>query len=172
MVDVKLLEKLNTKEKLVSRAKRHFGQTVNCLEAGYILEDGSMLDFSGKKFGGSPNRRDMDHREICPAIDHSGKGISGDECMSFFQEHANAIRFGAYGSSRRGYELDVQVDTYNEPTVKQVQRLTRCCRVLSNADIMYDIYDDRKNRVAEGVIDKGSCHKKVTDLVQVLNKVK
>jgi hypothetical protein len=57
---------VDTKERdeLVEKAKEHFGTTTNFKEAGYILPDGSMLDFSGKRIGGSAGRRDMDHREI------------------------------------------------------------------------------------------------------------
>ena len=49
-------------------AKDYFGTTSNRREAGYILNDGSYLDMSGKKFGGSPGRRSLDHREIVDAF--------------------------------------------------------------------------------------------------------
>ena len=45
-------------------AKKTFGTTGNFKEAGYLLRNGSMLDFSGKKQGGPANARTMDHREI------------------------------------------------------------------------------------------------------------
>ena len=49
-------------------AKDYFGTTTNRREAGYILNDGSMLDLSGKNFGGSAGRRSLDHREIVDAF--------------------------------------------------------------------------------------------------------
>lgn len=49
-------------------AKDYFGLTNNTKEAGYILNDGSLLDLSGKKFGGSAGSRSMDHREIVDAF--------------------------------------------------------------------------------------------------------
>ena len=49
---------------LFSRAKKEFGTTDSSTEAGWILPDGSMLDFSGKREGGSPGVRHMDHREV------------------------------------------------------------------------------------------------------------
>lgn len=49
-------------------AKEYFGTTNVINEAGYILRDGSKLDFSGKKDGGTPNRRNYDHREIVDAF--------------------------------------------------------------------------------------------------------
>lgn len=49
-------------------AKDYFGLTNNTKEAGYILNDGSLLDLSGKKFGGSAGSRSLDHREIVDAF--------------------------------------------------------------------------------------------------------
>lgn len=56
-------------------AKKYFGTTTNFKEAGYILNDGSLLDLSGKKFGGNAGTRGLDHREITDAFieDESGK---------------------------------------------------------------------------------------------------
>ena len=49
-------------------AKDYFGLTNNTKEAVYILNDGSLLDFSGKKFGGPVGTRTIDHREIVDAF--------------------------------------------------------------------------------------------------------
>jgi hypothetical protein len=49
-------------------ARDYFGTTDNRREAGYILNDGSYLDFSGKKFGGPRGQRTMDHREVVDAF--------------------------------------------------------------------------------------------------------
>ena len=53
-------------------AKEYYGTTNKLSETGYILTDGSLLDFSGKKFGGSPDNRSIDHREIVDALDKAG----------------------------------------------------------------------------------------------------
>lgn len=51
-------------------AKDFFGTTENIQEAGYILPDGSMLDFSGANFGGSVRgKRMLDHRDIRDAFE-------------------------------------------------------------------------------------------------------
>lgn len=42
----------------------YFGTTSDFRETGYILPDGTMLDFSDKRNGGIPGRRSLDHREI------------------------------------------------------------------------------------------------------------
>jgi len=45
--------------------KKHFGITNNCKVAGYLLKDGTMLDFSGKHWGCfSDGTRTVDHRDV------------------------------------------------------------------------------------------------------------
>ena len=47
----------------------YFGLTNKLSETGYILTDGSLLDLSGKNFGGSPNIRSLDHRDVVKPLD-------------------------------------------------------------------------------------------------------
>ena len=58
--------------KRMSAAKKEFGTTTNFSEAGYLLRDGSMLDFSGKREGGPAGVRYMDHREISRVFEQTG----------------------------------------------------------------------------------------------------
>lgn len=52
------------------RAKEHFGVTTRWKETGYLTKDGSMLDFSGRHWGGTEiNVRQVDHMDIQEAID-------------------------------------------------------------------------------------------------------
>jgi len=77
-------------------AKKIFGVTEDPREAGYILNDGSMLDFSGKNEGGTPGTRAYDHRQINQIGDDS-EGQGGDSkwddvgMMEFIK--AGAIRY-------------------------------------------------------------------------------
>lgn len=59
-------EPINTE--LETIAKEYFGTTSNVKVAGYVLSDGSMLDFSGARFGGNANIRSIDHREVNDAF--------------------------------------------------------------------------------------------------------
>lgn len=61
-----------------------FGITTDPNEGGYILTDGRMLDFSGKKEGGPSGGRFMDHREIGMAT-----GDGGTEGMLDFMREGN-----------------------------------------------------------------------------------
>lgn len=52
------------REQLFKDAKDEFGTTTDFREAGYLLPDGSMLDFSEKRDGGPAGQRSQDHRSI------------------------------------------------------------------------------------------------------------
>ena len=53
-----------------TKAVDYFGTTTNLNIAGYILPDGRLLDFSGKKFGANGRNRTIDHREVGDAYDN------------------------------------------------------------------------------------------------------
>ncbi len=56
--------------------KKHFGVTGNFNVAGYMLKNGSLLDFSGKHWGDSTSRtRQVDHREISEVLPSENNGI-------------------------------------------------------------------------------------------------
>lgn len=88
-------------------AKKYYGTTSKLLETGYILTDGSLLDFSGKKFGGTPDNRSIDHREIVDALDNAG--------MEEFINSGN-IRYLPEGD---------KILLSNEPTPKQYKVIER-----------------------------------------------
>lgn len=154
------LSKLNPKEELVKKSLKCIGKTYDVKEAGYILEDGSYLDFSGKRFGGTPGERVIDHREIggsdeCRVIETGKKGLSGDDAMEFFEEKANAIRFH-YSPARVGREessdMNISLNLFQKPTKEQVKSLKRITEFRRPTSIYVDVYDDCGRRVvAEGI---------------------
>lgn len=57
--------------------KSHFGTTTNFNVAGYMLKDGTMLDFSGKHWGDTSSTfRQVDHRDIQEVLDDP-EGMNG-----------------------------------------------------------------------------------------------
>jgi hypothetical protein len=56
------------------KAVEYFGLTYDTREAGYILPDGSMLDFSEKNNGGPGGYRTLDHSGISAAYDDISYG--------------------------------------------------------------------------------------------------
>lgn len=87
-----------------AQGKKRFGITTDFREAGWILPDGIMLDFSGKNEGGRPHYRSLDHSEV--------GGASGKTQWLM----RGAVRISFYGSE--GY-----VQIAKMPTVKQWHQL-------------------------------------------------
>ena len=54
---------------IFQKAVQYFGTTSDFREAGYILPDGTLLDFSDKQNGGFPGMRLLDHREVAEILD-------------------------------------------------------------------------------------------------------
>ena len=93
------------------KALEEFGTTYYFYDAGYVLKDGSMLNFSGEKdkhFG----TRGEDHRAIAIIFDED---ISGSEAM---------IKFMNYGNIRIMNESP-GIDLIKEPTQKQYDTIER-----------------------------------------------
>ena len=76
---------------LFEYAKKAKGVTRNIREAGYVLPDGTLLDFSGKRYGGQPGERAEDHRQLGIPLEGN---ISGTDAMVAFQK-AGAVRIDA-----------------------------------------------------------------------------
>lgn len=161
-ISEKELVELNLPEKLNLKAIKEFGLTSDFREAGYVLNDGRLLDLSGKREGGTPFMRSFDHREVCRAIETGSKGISGNECMLFFERQGN-IRFGTYGFFKgRVPEANISFNTFQEPNVKQVAVLReaiRFCKKEGGVDkcsFAYDVYYDNGNRCKVGFVENAS----------------
>lgn len=123
-----------TDEKLLTKIKRYFGLTGNWMVAGYILPDGSMLDFSGRKrsSGGEvfSNRGD-DHRFIGQFFD-----VSGYEAIREMGE-----RFG--GISVSGSADYASFRIYKVPSDKQMNIIKQIAREVP--DIQLNMYLGRQS---------------------------
>lgn len=91
-------------QKLFDAAKERFGVTKNIKEAGYVLPDGAMLDFSGRHWSSGDTSwmnglRQVDHRDISELeFDKDGNTPSGLKTdMSDFIRRG-AIRIDSSGS--------------------------------------------------------------------------
>jgi len=98
---------------LIEKALVHFGETENPKQAGYILPDGTMLNF------GSDGVRHEDHRSIGVAYkEHPHPGDKGNDptaYMSHFMDQTGAIRWmpSAPGLSLHSAPTKAQMDTIN-----------------------------------------------------------
>ena len=78
---------------LIERAKETFGVTRDVREAFYVLPDGTMLDGSGRHWGGDERdvagQRQVDHQDINEVLD---SGASGSEAMYEWMAKTGAMR--------------------------------------------------------------------------------
>ena len=105
------------------------GETENVREAGYILPDGTMLDFSGKRDGGEANDRAEDHRQL--GFDMGGSSDSYSEDMNRFIA-AGAIRIDANSGSIHIGKL---------PTVAQLAGLKKVLNYNRSNELHMDLVD-------------------------------
>lgn len=164
--------KPKTVEEYNSIAKQVFGTTYSFNACGYILTDGSLLDFSGYKFGsGQRNYRQQDHRDIyLMGWDADGDTKYFDMDMTTFVNLGN-IRLKA---TSPGFDLS------KEPTKQQYSTLSLFISKYrnyeddgyffidisnENGDILYSIIyikpvvsrvlQDLKNYFDKGIVPQG-----------------
>ena len=125
----------------VKQAKEFFGLTNDFREAGYLLQDGTLLDFSGRSQGSRTyGRRTLDHREI--------NEIGYD--MNEFIELGN-IRMKPESS---GFEL-------SKPLTKEQKSIIRDYLDTLDDDIMIDITKEGKVLYDSAVYKKGTQASKI-----------
>ncbi len=81
--------KYSSRQDNVKKAEEYFGTTYSIKEAGYLLIDGKLLDFSGRNQGASGGSRSIDHREIAEAFDEDYAGNSYSGGMIRFMSEGN-----------------------------------------------------------------------------------
>ena len=129
---------------ILEKAKAKFGLTEDILEAGYVLDNGTMLSFSG----GFKGERNLDHAKVIELYNkHMGSGHES-KYVSIFQRETNAIRI----SESEG-NLSIQLNIGQNPTHAQwlkIGRLLRNC----GGDLYFDIY----NKTGKKIIDTGKTN--------------
>ena len=106
-------KQLSLKSQVQKDAVAHFGKTYSWNETGYVLTDGTKLDFSGRHEGGPGGYRSVDHREVVDAFGEDSD-LSGNGAMVQFMADG-AIRIMPESG---GINLSV------EPTAEQMQQLS------------------------------------------------
>lgn len=143
-----ILKQLNPKEELIKKCTTEFGLTDDPCEAGFILEDGGFLDFSGKREGGSPHTRVYDHREVSRCMESGDEGMEPGEILRLMSEHGNAVRYSVYGCGMGKPDSDVKLYIDQDPTEKQWKKIISA--ISPGGNIYYEIYDEKGNRLHEG----------------------
>jgi hypothetical protein len=113
-----------------------YGTTQDFREAGYILPDGSLLDFSEKKNGGEKGQRSLDHRDVQRLYGN----LRGTNALIQFMNEGGIRLMPESG----GVDISVR------PTPEQYERLLQYTRYSNrcNDGVHVDISDSKGNRVA------------------------
>ena len=116
------------------QAVKEYGYTTDWNDAGYLLKNGKLLNFSGEK-GKHYGTRGMDHRNI-GAIYASMK-CSGFDAMIAFMNGGNIrVMFESPG-----------IDLIAEPTAKQFSAIREMARASKNRNCFYVDFTNDKGKV-------------------------
>lgn len=119
-------EASNLSGDMLQEAISYFGLTYDPNEAGYILPNGDMLDFSGKREGGTRGSRAEDHRAVERFVKEKFEHRS--DAMNYFMQKTGAIRISFWGD----YGL---IDLETKPTPEQISALGRIIMRKSQVDL-------------------------------------
>jgi len=133
---------------LFKRAKREFGTTRDPMEAGWILPDGSMLDFSEKREGGPPGQRTLDHRAVQRVFPR--KDLDAFE-RGYAPQYQAMHSFCVKGAIRLSVMNDVaSIDACKVPTAAQKRTLRDAMEYSSEAVVDIDCNGTKSNEWGPG----------------------
>lgn len=146
---VKYSDRVSDGASLTKTAIEHFGRTYRWKETGYLLTDGTKLDFSGRHEGATGGYRTVDHREILDIYPDDTE-FDGNGAMVDFMSQGN-IRIMPEGD---GINLTVQ------PTKAQERALDD---FISHArgEVTLDIDDANGNTTVSVEYPRGTRASKV-----------
>lgn len=131
--------------------KKHFGTTDNFNVAGYMLKDGTMLDFSGKHWGNTRSKtRQVEHYDINEVLEE----LSGNEAQDAMVQSGNIRLKPEVGG----------INLSQEPTDGQSSSLEKYIRHF-DGEVVVDFDNDAGKTVKSIEFDKG------TSAAEVLEKI-
>jgi DNA repair protein RadC len=110
----------------IKESKDYFGTTSNFNEAGYLMTDGTLLDFSGKREGHPSNKRSLDHREIN------------------FIDGTNFDKFRQAGNIRISPEIG-GIDIWKAPTKEQKNALKKYITLQNDKNGVIVDFENKKS---------------------------
>ncbi len=136
-------------DSVTAAAKKFFGTTYDWNKTGYLLTDGSQLDFSGKHEGYDSGMRSVDHREIENVYTDGKERL---DALNDFLQKGN-IRIMPEGNS---------INLATLPTGKQETALRRYINRV-RGEVTIDIDDANGNTVKSLEYDSGTSAVKILD---------
>lgn len=150
----------------VSKAKEIFGETHDPAEAGYIMDDGAMLDFSGKNEGGSAGNRQYDHNDINQIWEDADMAVeledldimetdwmaqSNYEDLKIFTFHTESIRMDLSRNYQR-HISQLNLDMSQPMTNGQMRTIMEIISSEGVNEIYFDFTDRNGNQITQGKI--------------------
>lgn len=141
--------KSSAMDSVTAAAKKFFGTTYDWNKTGYLLTDGSQLDFSGKHEGYDSGMRSVDHRKIENVYTDGKERL---DALNDFLQKGN-IRIMPEGNS---------INLATLPTGKQETALRRYINRV-RGEVTIDIDDANGNTVKSLEYDSGTSAVKILD---------
>jgi len=146
----------------ITKAKELYGTTTNIKEAGYLLTDGTLLDFSEKNDGGTPNTRTLDHGDIENQLDITFNDFTNEGNIRVIPEIAG-LQISAKPTNQ-------QLDTI-EKMINDVQ--TGKLKLGNETEFKIDLFDQNNN----GIVKNGQDSKYLsfdfnTNANKIINAIK
>lgn len=162
---------MSIKEEIITMAKNTFGLTENSNYAGYLLEDGSMLNFKQDQYS---HRRDTEHREIYAVIIEFFEYMETDESIDKFQSITNAIRISQINNKKEN-SLYVYINIDQNISSKQWRKLRMISKFNNNKYTIYDIISRKEGNLVHlktGCEESGDPSRDIGKIRLAFNKVK
>ncbi len=135
-------------DEITEASKKFFGTTYDWNKTGYLLTDGSQLDFSGKHQGYDEGMRVVDHREV--------GNLYNDR-----DQYEGKVDFMQRGNIRIAPETN-SINLATLPTGKQETALRRYINRV-RGEVIVDIDDANGNTVKSLEYDSGTSAAKILD---------
>lgn len=124
------------------QAVNMYGYTTDWRDAGYLLKNGRLLNFTGEK-GKHYGMRCLDHRNI--GVLYASGEYKNDAAMTAFMNDGNIrVMFESPG-----------IDMIKEPTEKQFAAIREMVRVSTNRRCFYVDFSDEKGKVVGSLSYEG-----------------
>ncbi len=121
--------------------KKRNGITKNWKETGYLFSDGSQIDLSGKRWGGSGGKRDEDHRDVFEEEDFNDNSKDNTDAMIELMKKGNIRVSPEYPN----------INLQKEPTTAQYIQIENMIKTLNGKGFSVEI--DNEKGYSIGTLD-------------------
>lgn len=156
----KIKENLEFKPKLESMAVRTLGYTNDPSKAGFILQNGKMINLSAEGYS-----RDLDHREVSSFISdlmpQTDERRTSSDNLQLFLEHTGAIRMSISGNS-------FVSQIVKKPSSNQLKTI-RDCLIFTNGACNIDLESQNLGNTSVTHASGTNPNKVISDILRFMS---